>query len=105
RVMYTQPLDRVGLWGNVGLVGPRLFLPSGGSDPSAEIPTADLKWYLHVPPGYEISRASGTVEPAPTALARRRTLGLLEWLYVLGGGVHRSPVAGAVDVGLARAPQ
>lgn len=88
RIVYEQPTDTIAWLGSVELPAPRLFLRGDGQE-SSEVPVADLQWHLHLPEGYRLIGADGTVfatgegieprEPAVAVVGRT--------LYALAGGV------------------
>jgi hypothetical protein len=61
QIVYETPIDRLALWGDVELNAPRLFLRTQAGGQPLEVPMADLKWHLHLPAGYRVSKAHGTV--------------------------------------------
>ncbi len=117
QIVYAAPTDAVAVRGTMRLAAPKLFLRAEGStaipgreqggtatagreQPAqpgmtvlqpVEVPLADLVWRLHLPGGYEVVNASGTLTtdqlkpPPPAAL---QVAGVLYWL---GGGVSNGP--------------
>ncbi len=71
--IYAAPVEAfASLRGQVHLPAPWLLL-RGEADAESEVPLADLAWRLHLPSGYEVVRADGTVaadeirRPTPAA--------------------------------------
>ena len=64
QIVYETNHGTIGLWGDYQTVAPQLFLRAqSDDDPGAALPTADLNWYLHLPPGYRLATSRGTVQP------------------------------------------
>ena len=75
QIVYAAPVAAVALRGTVDVPAPRLLLRAEqGAQRPVEVPLADLVWRLHLPSGYEVVRAGGTVAsdevrpPRPAAL-------------------------------------
>lgn len=69
-VVYASPIDALRFSGDVSLAAPQLLLHMPNASQPAPVPTADLSWKVHLPAGYELLDAGGTVtlvaHPRPT---------------------------------------
>ncbi len=63
RIVYTTPVEGLGLSGNVRLPAPKLFLRGPSGAEPIEVPLNDLVWRVYPPAGYQITRSDGTVVP------------------------------------------
>ena len=83
QIVYAAPVAAVELRGTVAVPAPRLLLRAEHGTNAVEVPLADLVWRLHLPSGYEVVRAGGTLasdevrppRPAALQLAVRSTIG------------------------------
>ena len=65
QIVYETDHGKLGLWANYQALAPQLFLRSQSDDGAAvPLPTADLEWYVHLPPGYRLAASRGTVRSA-----------------------------------------
>ena len=60
-IVYETPVSPVASLGRVEIPALALFLRSAAGAAATEVPTADVRWTLHLPPGYRVLRSSGTV--------------------------------------------
>ncbi len=75
QLVYETPVTNMHLWSRLEVVAPQLFLRNAAEESaSAPLPTADLIWYLHIPPSFRLAATDGTVFPDLRDAATRQQL-------------------------------
>jgi autotransporter-associated beta strand protein len=88
QIVYATPLGRLSFGGKLKMPAPKLLLRADRDTAAEEVPLSDLYWHLHLPSGYEVMRADGTVatdqlqKPLPGAVY------VAGALYYLAGGIE-----------------
>ena len=91
QIAYAAPVAAVGLRGTIDVPAPRRLLRAEKKADSVEVPLADLVWRLHLPSGYEVVRAAGTVPATSFGL---RTRPRCNWPAIFRFGTTRCQAAG-----------
>jgi hypothetical protein len=66
-IVYETPIARLSACGRVEVPALSLFLRTAAGTTSTEVPTADVRWTLHLPPGYGLLQSRGSVAPPDVA--------------------------------------
>lgn len=110
QLVYETSIARLGLWGGVGVLAPRLGRRgdhAGVAAATEEVPIADLVWNVYTPSGYRIVRAEGSVATdklAPPPLALASMAGFL-WHTSGGVNVNHGAIGLVLGVGSRMAPR
>ena len=88
KIVYETPGSALGFSGTIDAIAPVLLLPTAGTDAKPIVPQADLEWTLHLPTGYTIRRANGTVYTEAIQPRDPAALKVARYLYDLAGGVN-----------------
>jgi len=88
RIVYQTPVAAVDLADRVELSAPKLMLRADEESEAVEVPLADFQWRLHVPPGYEVVQAGGTVRTDELVRPEPAAVSVVKSLYWMAGGVH-----------------
>jgi hypothetical protein len=88
QLVYETSIDRLGLWGGVGVLAPRLALHAGPQSAGEEVPIADLVWNVYTPSGYKVVRAEGSVATDKLAAPPLALASMAGFLWHTSGGVN-----------------
>ncbi|MGD0897158.1 MAG: DUF4974 domain-containing protein [Thermoguttaceae bacterium] len=88
RMGYQAPVASVSLAGKVKMYAPKLLVRGERGMLPTDVPLAGLIWRLHLPSGYEVVRAQGTVVTDEVQKTEAGAVMLARGLYALTGGIH-----------------
>jgi hypothetical protein len=88
QLVYETSIARLGLWGGVGVLAPRLALHAGPQSAGEEVPIADLVWKVYTPSGYRVVRAEGSVATDKLAAPPLALASMAGFLWHTSGGVN-----------------
>jgi len=90
QLVYETSIARLGLWGGVGVLAPRLGRRgdhAGVAAATEEVPIADLVWNVYTPSGYKVVRAEGSVATDKLAAPPLALASMAGFLWHTSGGV------------------
>ncbi len=89
QLVFESPTNEVMLRGEIGVLAPVLFERGDIEAENVEIPIADMKWKLVLPPGYRIALTHGNLKREGTYDSEFILNWLLGKLWEFGGGRTR----------------
>lgn len=86
-IVYETPVAQLASLGRIVVPALSLFLRSSAGAAATEVPVADVRWTLHLPPGYDLLHSGGSVAVADGARTPQlAAVRVGEFLVAVGGG-------------------
>ena len=88
QIIYQTPIDAIHWIGNLATDAPRLWLVESIEDEGTAVPQVDLVWHVHLPKGYRVSRADGTVFSSQVMRPKLPFAKMARTTVAFGGGAQ-----------------